>query len=78
LKTIAADPRHLSARLGLTLVLDTWGSAMTHQPHIHGIVPDGGLSMDGERWVSCKPALCSTLAIRNVVSSLIACPSSAP
>ncbi len=55
LQTIAADPKHLGARLGLTLVLHTWGSAMMHHPHVHGIVPGGGLSMDGERWVSCKP-----------------------
>ena len=55
LQTIAADPKHLGARLGLTLVLHTWGSAMTHHPHVHGIVPGGGLSMDGGRWVSCKP-----------------------
>jgi len=55
LETIAADPKHLGARVGLTLVLHTWGSAMTHHPHVHGIVPGGGLSMDGKRWVSCKP-----------------------
>jgi hypothetical protein len=53
--TIAADPRHLGARIGVTLVLHTWGSAMTHHPHVHGIVPGGGLSLDGERWVACKP-----------------------
>jgi hypothetical protein len=55
LRTIAADPRHLGARIGLTLVLHTWGSALTHHPHVHGIVPGGGLSPDGERWVACKP-----------------------
>jgi hypothetical protein len=53
--TIAADPRHLGARIGATLVLHTWGSAMTHHPHVHGIVPGGGLSLDGERWVACRP-----------------------
>ncbi|MCP4993838.1 MAG: transposase, partial [Gammaproteobacteria bacterium] len=53
--TIAADPKHLGARIGVTLVLHTWGSAMTHHPHVHGIVPGGGLSLDGERWVACKP-----------------------
>ena len=53
--TIAADPRHLGARIGVTLVLHTWGSAMTHHPHVHGIVPGGGLSLDGERWVACRP-----------------------
>jgi hypothetical protein len=53
--TIAADPRHLGARIGLTAVLHTWGSALTHHPHVHGIVPGGGISLDGERWVSCRP-----------------------
>jgi hypothetical protein len=51
---IAADPRHLGARIGLTAVLHTWGSAMTHHPHIHMIVPGGGISLDGERWVSSR------------------------
>ncbi|MFA6162476.1 MAG: IS91 family transposase [Methylobacter sp.] len=55
LRTIAADPKHLGARIGATLVLHTWGSALTHHPHVHGIVPGGGLSLDGERWVACKP-----------------------
>lgn len=54
-QTIAADPKHLGASTGLTLVLHTWGSAMTHHPHVHGIVPGGGLSVDGERWIGCKP-----------------------
>lgn len=54
LMTIAADPKHLGARIGATLVLHTWGSAMTHHPHVHGIVPGGGLSPDGERWVACR------------------------
>jgi len=54
LLTIAADPRHLGARIGATLVLHTWGSAMTHHPHVHGIVPGGGLSLDGQRWVACR------------------------
>jgi hypothetical protein len=53
--TIAADPRHLGARIGITAVLHTWGSAMTHHPHIHMIVPGGGLSADGTRWVACRP-----------------------
>jgi hypothetical protein len=52
---IAADPKHLGARIGITAVLHTWGSAMTHHPHLHMIVPGGGLSMDGSRWVACKP-----------------------
>ena len=54
LSTIAADPRHLGARIGATLVLHTWGSALTHHPHVHGIFPGGGLSPDGERWVACR------------------------
>ena len=53
--TIAADPRHLGAKIGITAVLHTWGSAMTHHPHIHMIVPGGGLSADGTRWVACRP-----------------------
>jgi hypothetical protein len=53
--TIAADPRHLGARIGITSVLHSWGSAMTHHPHVHVIVPGGGISLDGERWVSCRP-----------------------
>jgi hypothetical protein len=52
--TIAADPRHLGARVGMTSVLHTWGSALTHHPHVHMIVPGGGLSPDGKRWVSCR------------------------
>ena len=55
LRTIAADPKHLGARIGVTLVLHTWGSALTHHPHVHGIVPGGGLALDAERWVPCKP-----------------------
>jgi hypothetical protein len=53
--TIAADPKHLGARIGFTSVLHSWGSAMTHHPHIHMIVPGGGISMDGSRWVPCRP-----------------------
>jgi Zn finger protein HypA/HybF involved in hydrogenase expression len=55
LTTIAADPKHLGARVGVTSVLHTWGSAMTHHPHIHMIVPGGGITLDGERWVACRP-----------------------
>jgi hypothetical protein len=51
---IAADPKHLGASIGATLVLHTWGSALTHHPHVHGIVPGGGLSPDGQRWVACR------------------------
>ena len=52
---IAADPKHLGARIGLTAVLHTWGSALTHHPHAHIIVPGGGISFDGQRWISCRP-----------------------
>jgi len=55
LLTIAADPKHLGAKIGMTSVLHTWGSAMTHHPHVHVIVPGGGLSRDGGRWISCRP-----------------------
>ena len=51
----AHDPKHLGAQLGATAVLHTWGSAMTHHPHVHMIVPGGGISLDGTRWVRCKP-----------------------
>jgi putative transposase/transposase-like zinc-binding protein len=54
--TIAADPRHLGARIGITAVLHTWGSAMTHHPHVHMIVPGGGISLDGQCWISSRPA----------------------
>jgi hypothetical protein len=53
--TIAADPKHLGARTGFTGVLHTWGSALTHHPHTHWIIPGGGISLDGKRWVSCRP-----------------------
>jgi hypothetical protein len=53
--TIAADPKHLGARIGITSVLHTWGSALTHHPHVHMIVPGGGISADGSRWVPCRP-----------------------
>ena len=51
---IAADPKHLGAQVGITSVLHTWGSAMTHHPHVHMIVPGGGLSADGTRWISSR------------------------
>ena len=53
--TIAADPRHLGVRIGITAVLHTWGSALTHHPHVHMIVPGGGISPDGTHWVASKP-----------------------
>jgi len=54
--TIAADPKHLGARIGITAVLHTWGSAMTHHPHVHMIVPGGGIALNGSRWISSRPA----------------------
>lgn len=56
MQIIAADPKHLGARIGITAVLHSWGSALTHHPHIHMIVPGGGISLDAERWVSARPA----------------------
>ena len=53
--TIAADPKHLGARIGITSVLHTWGSAMTHHPHVHMIVPGGGISLDRSRWIAKRP-----------------------
>jgi hypothetical protein len=53
--TIAADPDHLGARIGILSVLHTWGSAINHHPHVHMIVPGGGFSLDGKRWISCRP-----------------------
>ncbi len=52
--TIAADLKHLGARIGMTSVLHTWGSALTHHPHVHMIIPGGGLSQDGARWIACR------------------------
>ena len=54
LLTIAADPKRLGVRIGFTSVLHTWGSAMTHHPHVHMIVPGGGISLDGTRWITCR------------------------
>jgi hypothetical protein len=54
--TIAADPKHLGARIGITAVLHTWGSALTHHPHVHMIVPGGGIAPGGTRWISCRPS----------------------
>jgi hypothetical protein len=60
--TTAADPKHLGASIGITAVLHTWGSAMTHHPHVHMIVPGGGLVADQSRWISCRPRF--LLAVR--------------
>jgi hypothetical protein len=53
---IAADPKHLGARIGITAVLHTWGSALTHHPHVHMVVPGGGIALDGQRWIASRPA----------------------
>jgi len=55
LRTIAADPKHLGAEIGFFAVLHTWGQNLLHHPHLHCVVPGGGLSLDGTRWISCKP-----------------------
>jgi Putative transposase/Transposase zinc-binding domain len=55
LKVIAADPRHLGAEIGMTMVLHTWGQTLTYHPHVHVIVPGGGLSPDGNTWIACRP-----------------------
>jgi hypothetical protein len=67
---IAADPKHLGARIGITSVLHSWGSAMTHHPHLHMIVPGGGLSMDDSRWISCKPNFLLPVRSLEVVSAI--------
>ncbi|MBY6058620.1 IS91 family transposase [Leisingera daeponensis] len=67
LLTIAADPKHLGARIGMTSVLHTWGSALSHHPHVHIVVPGGGLSPCGRQWISCRPGF--FLPVR-VLSSL--------
>jgi hypothetical protein len=54
LTTIAADPKHLGVGIGVTAVLHTWGQTLQHHPHVHCIVPGGGLSPDGERWIACR------------------------
>ena len=71
---IAADPKHLGANIGATLVLHTWGSALTHHPHVHGIVPGGGLAADGKRWIACRPGF--FLPVR--VLSRCSCPTPWP
>jgi hypothetical protein len=53
--TIAADPKRLGARIAITAVLHSWGSAMTHHPHVHMVVPGGGLSPDASKWIACRP-----------------------
>src|ERR1700731_2505672 len=76
----AADPKHLGARIGATAVLHSWGSAMTHHPHVHMILPGGGISLDDTHWVSCRPGfflpvrVLSRLFRRLFLSNLLAGP----
>ena len=58
LRTIAADPKHLGAEIGCIAILHTWGQNLLHHPHLHCVVPGGGLSADGEHWVACRPGFC--------------------
>ncbi len=76
--TIAADPRHLGARIGITAVLHTWGSALTHHPHVHMIVPGGGISLDGTRWVSSQPAFLLPVHVLGKLFPLFSRPDRAP
>ena len=66
LATIAADPRHLGAKLGMTMVLHTWGQTLQHHPHVHCVVPGGGPSLDGTRWVACRPGFFLPVRVDNV------------
>ena len=61
--TIAADPKHLGARIGFMSVLHTWGSALTHHPHVHMVVPGGGPSPDGSKWIACRPRYFLTVQV---------------
>jgi Putative transposase/Transposase zinc-binding domain len=61
--TIAADPKHLGARIGFISVLHTWGSALVHHPHVHMIVPGGGFSPDGSNWIACRPRYFLTVEV---------------
>ena len=54
LHTIAADPKHLGAEIGALMVLHTWGQTLVHHPHVHCVIPGGGLAADGSRWVACR------------------------
>ena len=65
--TIAADRKHLGARIGFMSVLHTWGSALTHHPHVHMVVPGGGLAPDGSRWIACRPRYFLTVEVLGAV-----------
>jgi hypothetical protein len=68
---IAGDPKHLGARIGIPAVLHTWGSSMTHHPHVHVIVPGGGVAWDGKRWISLRPALLLPVRVLAVCSGAV-------
>src|SRR5205085_3757392 len=63
LLTVASDPKHLGARIGFISVLHTWGSTLIHHPHVHMIVPGGGLSPDRSKWVACRPRYFLTVKV---------------
>lgn len=65
LRTIAADPQHLGAEIGFFAVWHTWGQTLAHHPHLHGVVPGGGLSRDGRRWVACRPGCFLPVRVRS-------------
>ncbi|MGF7156061.1 hypothetical protein GGR40_003856 [Novosphingobium gossypii] len=67
MQIIAADPKHLGARIGITAVLHTWSWALTHHPHVHMIVPGGGIALDGTRWVSARPAFLLPVRVLGVL-----------
>src|SRR5262245_14782491 len=55
LRTIAADPKHLGAEIGFLAVLHTWGQTLLHHPHLHCVIPGGGIAPEGTRWIACRP-----------------------
>ena len=67
LRTIANDPKHLGAEIGFFAVLHTWGSSLMHHPHLHCVVPGGGLSPDGARWVPCRPGFFLPVRVLSVL-----------
>ncbi|MBG0792294.1 transposase [Methylocystis sp. H62] len=65
--TLAENPRRLGAKIGLLAVLHTWGQTLTHHPHVHCVVPGGGVSLDGRRWIACKPSFFLPVKVTVVV-----------
>jgi hypothetical protein len=72
LRTIAADPKHLGAEIGFLGVLHTWGQSLTHHPHLHFLVPGGGIAPDGESWIPCRPEFVLPVAMRPNIARLAA------